>query len=248
TNLLGDNASTSLVGEEITINRIPFQVIGVLKPKGSGAWGQDQDDTIVIPVTTAMRRVINRPDLNSIGVECVSPAMMDLATEEISDLLRQRHHLLPPFPDNDDFNVHNQSSILQTSQAVTGTMTSLLAGVAVVSLVVGGIGVMNIMLVSVTERTREIGLRKAVGATSADILMQFLMESLALALMGGAIGIVLGISGAVYVSKSMGWTPAIDPLIVLLAAGVSGGVGIVFGLYPAAKAASQSPIDALRYE
>ncbi|MDQ2730359.1 MAG: ABC transporter permease [Armatimonadota bacterium] len=247
TNVLGDSQEDP-VGKMIAINRVPFQIIGVLATKGSGAFGQDQDDIILVPITTAMRRVFNKDNINMIGVECVSPQTMDLATEQISGLLRQRHHLLPPFPANDDFAVRSQSSLLQTSQGVTGTLTSLLAGVAVVSLVVGGIGIMNIMLVSVTERTREIGLRKAVGATSNDILMQFMIEALVMSLIGGLIGIILGIGASVVVGSKMGWGTVIDPTILIIAVAVSGSIGVIFGIYPAAKAAAQSPIDALRYE
>lgn len=246
-NLYGD-ATVNPIGQQILINRISFLVIGILQTKGAGGFGQDQDDVVIIPQSTALRRVFNRTNLSSISVECTSPKTMDLATEQISDLLRQRHHLQPPFPDNDDFRIRSQASLLETSQGVTGTLTTLLAGVAIVSLAVGGIGIMNIMLVSVTERTREIGLRKAVGATSSDILMQFLIEALMMALLGGLIGVGVGIGIAHLISARMGWATVVQPSIILIAVGVSVGIGVVFGLYPAAKAAKQSPIDALRHE
>ena len=166
---------TDLVGKTIAINRQSFRVLGVLAAKGSGAGGQDQDDIILVPVTTAMRRLYNRQALNNILIRCTSEAMMPLAQEQVTSYLRNRHHLLPPYPDNDDFRIRNQSELMETQQSVTGTMTSLLSTVAVISLVVGGIGIMNIMLVSVTERTREIGIRKAIGATPRDILLQFLI-------------------------------------------------------------------------
>ena len=246
-NLMGDR-DANVVGQVITINNVPFNIVGVMAPKGSGSFGQDQDDMLLIPVTTALRRVFNRDFLNMIGVECVTPKAMDLATEQISNLLRQRHHLLPPFPQNDDFNIRNQSSLLQTSEGVTNTLGSLLAGVAVVSLLVGGIGIMNIMLVSVTERTREIGLRKAVGATSGDILMQFLIESLVMSLCGGALGILAGVGTSAFIANNMGWNMVIEPDVIILAVFVSAAIGVIFGIYPAAKAAAQNPIDALRYE
>ncbi len=246
-NLLGD-PNAKAVGETLEINHSVYHIIGVLKTKGSGAFGQDQDDIVVIPITTALRRVFNRTNVNSIGIECSTPKTMDLATEQVSNLLRQRHHLQPPFPDNDDFSIRSQASLLETSQSVTGTLTTLLAGVAVVSLLVGGIGIMNIMLVSVTERTREIGLRKAVGATSGDIMMQFLIESLVMALMGGLIGVVIGVGTSHLIATKMGWATVVEPTVILIAVGVSAAIGVGFGLYPAAKAANQSPIDALRYE
>ena len=245
-NLTGDK-TLNPVGETITVNKVPFTIIGVLNPKGSDGF-QDQDDTLLIPVTTALRRVFNQKNINMLSVEAATAKDMDLATEQIQGMLRQRHHLLPPFPQDDDFSIHSQASIMQTMQSVTGTLTALLAGVALVSLVVGGIGVMNIMLVSVTERTREIGLRKAVGATSGDILMQFLIEALVMALMGGGVGILVGVGFSTWVAIALGWQPSVQPGVILLACLVSGGIGVVFGLYPAAKAARQSPIEALRYE
>src|SRR5262249_3192033 len=158
------------------INRQNFRVVGMMAPKGAGAWGQDQDDIIIVPITTALRRIMNQQSVDFIGVRCVSPKMMPLAQEQISNFLRNRHHLQPPFPDNYDFNIRSQTELMERQRSVTDTMTSLLSIVAVVSLIVGGIGIMNIMLVSVTERTREIGIRKAIGATPRDILLQFLIE------------------------------------------------------------------------
>lgn len=166
-NLLG-SARENPVGRTVGINRVEFKIVGVLRSKGSGAFGQDQDDVIVVPVSTALRRVFSRTHLSNIFVESSSPSKMELASEQITALLRRRHHLQPPFPDNDDFTVRSQSALQETFQSVSGTMTALLGGVAVVSLIVGGIGIMNIMIVSVTERTREIGIRKAVGATEND--------------------------------------------------------------------------------
>jgi putative ABC transport system permease protein len=246
-NLTGD-PNTNLTGQTIAINRQNFLVVGVLAAKGSGANGQDQDDIILIPVTTAMRRVYNRQALNNLLIRCTSPEMMPLAQEQITAYLRNRHHLLPPFPDNDDFRIRNQLELLQAQQSVTGTMTSLLSIVAVVSLVVGGIGIMNIMLVSVTERTREIGIRKAIGATPRDILLQFLIEAASISLVGGLIGIGLGIGGAHLLASIGGWRTIVSSTSVIAAVVVSASVGIFFGLYPASKAASLHPIDALRFE
>ncbi len=246
-NLLG-NPNANPIGRTIQINRVPYRIIGVQAPKGIGPFGGDLDDVVIIPVSTALLTVLNRRFVNFIGVECWSPQVMDLATQQISHLLEQRHHLLPPFPEDDDFRIFNQSSLLQMSQGVTGTLTALLAGVAVVSLIVGGIGIMNIMLVSVTERTREIGLRKAMGATNGDILIQFLIESLVMALAGGLIGVGFGMSGSIFLASKMGWQAVFQPTILIVAVAVSGGVGMIFGIYPAAKAARQNPIEALRYE
>ena len=172
--LLGSR-NANPVGMYVLLNRISFRVVGVLRTVGSGAFGQDQDDVVIVPLTTALRRVFNRTNLSTINIEAASKDAMDLVTEQVSRLLRQRHHLLPPFPDHDDFSIRSQTGLLEAFSTTVGTMTSLLAGIAVVSLIVGGIGIMNIMLVSVSERTREIGLRKAVGATSRDVLLQFLI-------------------------------------------------------------------------
>jgi putative ABC transport system permease protein len=220
----------------------------MLVPKGSGAWGQDQDDVLICPITTAMRRVFNRTNIDSIGVRCITQDMMPLAQEQITNYLRIRHKLQPPFPDNDDFMIFSQTELLRSQQSVTDTMTSLLSAVAVISLVVGGIGIMNIMLVSVTERTREIGIRKAIGATPRDILMQFLIESAIISLLGGIIGIILGVGGAMVLSQVAGWVTIVNETAVVVALVVSAGVGIFFGIYPASKAAALAPIEALRYE
>jgi putative ABC transport system permease protein len=236
------------IGMYVQINRVPFRVVGVLKTKGAGGFGQDQDDIVIVPVSTALRRVFNRDYLSAINVEAVTKETMDLAIEQMSRLLRQRHHLLPPFPDNDDFSVRSQTGLLETLQTATGTMTSLLAGIAVVSLIVGGIGIMNIMLVSVSERTREIGLRKAVGATSRDILLQFLIESCVIAVVGGMIGVALGAGGARLLGRLFQTTSIVTMQSVLEAVIVAAAVGIFFGIYPAQKASRLNPIEALRFE
>jgi putative ABC transport system permease protein len=245
--LTGD-ATTDLTGKTIAINRQNFLVVGMLVPRGAGSWGQDQDDVILIPVTTAIRRVLNRQALNNILVRCTTQEMMPLAQEQISAFLRNRHHLQPPFPDNDDFRIRSQTDLMETQQSVTGTMTTLLSIVAIISLVVGGIGIMNIMLVSVTERTREIGIRKAIGATPRDILLQFLIEAAFISLIGGLIGIGVGVGGASLLSAVAGWNTLINSSAITAAVVVSAGVGIFFGIYPASKAASLHPIEALRYE
>jgi len=242
------NSDANIIGENILINRINFKVIGILTPKGSGAWGQDQDDIILIPITTAMLRVMNKTRIDYMSIRCMTPEVMPLVTEQISAYLRIHHHLQPPFPDNDDFQIRSQTELLERQQSVTNTMTSLLSAVAVISLIVGGIGIMNIMLVSVTERTREIGIRKAIGATPRDILLQFLIESAIISLLGGLIGIVLGVGGAILLSKVAGWNTIVDQTAVVAAVVVSAGVGLFFGIYPASKAAALHPIEALRYE
>jgi putative ABC transport system permease protein len=246
-NLTGDR-NADVIGQDILVNKMRFTVIGVLKDKGSGAFGQDQDDVVYIPVTTAMRRVFNRDWLNEIDVSCKTENDMVAATEQIASLLRDRHKLRPPYPDNDDFQVRSQSQILEASAASSKTMTSLLGGIALVSLLVGGIGIMNIMLVSVTERTREIGIRKAVGATGHNILTQFLIEAMVISILGGILGIVIGVGMGRIMSSLLHAPAIIQPQVVLLAVLVSGGVGVFFGIYPARRAASLNPIDALRFE
>lgn len=239
-----------VIGKDVELNHIRFRIVGVLTSKGTSGFGQDQDDVAIIPLSTAMRRVFNQKYLSSVNVEAASSQSveMDLVSEQITSLLRRRHHLLPPFPDNDDFSVRSQSAILETSKSVTGTMTALLGGVAVVSLIVGGIGIMNIMIVSVTERTREIGIRKAVGATGRDILLQFLSESLVVSVLGGVIGIALGYGISKIVGVTLGWTTVVRPQAVVMSFLVAAGIGIFFGIYPAKKAAQLHPIDALRWE
>ncbi len=246
-NLTGDR-DTDVIGQTMLLNRDRYEIIGILKEKGSGMFGQDQDDVVMIPVNTALRRVFNRTWLNSINVSCRTPEDMNLATEKINTLLRERHKIKPPYPENDDFMVRSQSQILEASAQSSATMTSLLGGIALVSLLVGGIGIMNIMLVSVTERTREIGIRKAVGATGHNILMQFLIEAMVISLIGGFLGIALGVGLAQVVSAVLKVPPVVQPAVVALAVIVSGGVGIFFGIYPARQAARLNPIDALRYE
>lgn len=245
--LTGD-PNADLTGQTILVNRRNYTVIGMLARKGATAWGQDQDDTIIIPITTAMRRVMNRQSIDAILVRCVSERMMPLAEEQIAAFLRTRHRLQPPFPENDDFGIRSQTELMERQRSVTDTMTSLLSIVAVVSLVVGGIGIMNIMLVSVTERTREIGIRKAIGATPRDILMQFLIESAIISLLGGIVGIGVGVGGAILLASVGGWNTIVNSTAVATAVVVSAGVGIFFGIYPASKAASLHPIEALRFE
>lgn len=236
------------IGQNIAINRTNFEIVGILKEKGTSTWGQDQDDIVIIPCSTAMRRVFSRDFLSEIDITCNTEQDMPLATEEITSLMRERHKLLPPFPDNDDFNVRSQAEILQASAESSGTMTSLLGGIALVSLLVGGIGIMNIMLVSVTERTHEIGIRKAVGATSHAIMQQFLVEALIITTLGGLLGIGLGIGMGSMLGEALGWDVIFQPASIIISVVVSAGIGIFFGLYPASKAARLNPIDALRYE
>jgi putative ABC transport system permease protein len=245
--LKGDRKA-DMIGDTILVKRTRFRVVGILKERGSGGFGQDQDDLVIMPCQTAMRRVLNTTHLSEIDVSCRTEKDMDLATEQITSLLRQRHKVQPPYETNDDFNVRSPSQIQEALSATSKTMTTLLGGVALVSLLVGGIGIMNIMLVSVTERTREIGIRKAVGATNTDIMAQFLIEALVISVLGGAIGIILGGTTVALISHMTGWTSAIQVPVVVLSVLVSAGVGIFFGIFPAYRAAHLNPIEALRFE
>jgi len=246
-NLYGSR-NYNCVGQEIALNRTRFTIIGVLKEKGTSTFGDDQDNMVLIPLRTALTRVLNQRNISYISVECRSPEMMDLATEQILSLLRQRHRLSPPFPDNDDFTVLSQAQLLTILQTVTGILTILLASIAAISLTVAGIGIMNIMLVSVTERTREIGIRKALGATEGNIRAQFLIEAALLSVAGGILGVLLGGGLSAIAAKLSGW--AITPNLnsVLVAVGVSVAIGVFFGYWPARKAARLHPIEALRRE
>jgi len=242
--LFGD---AEAVGSTIRIKRLPFEVIGVLSSKGSNSFGQDQDDQIIAPLATVQKKILASPlRVNSIMVSAVSEATVDDAIDEISDLLRQRHRILMGQPD--DFMVRSQSEIASTAEGTSQVMTLLLSSVALVSLLVGGIGIMNIMLVSVTERTREIGVRRALGARAFDIMLQFLAESALVSLVGGAVGIGLGMGIAAAVSHFAQWPTLIGPQAIMLAFGFSALVGIFFGFYPARTAARLNPIESLRYE
>ncbi len=247
-NLFGDGDP---LGQIVRIKKVPFTVIGVLSRKGQSTWGQDQDDIVVIPLSTAKKRVLGVSAANArmvgvIQVKVAAPEVIPDITPQIIDLLRQRHHL-QPYQDN-DFDLRNLADIFAAQEASTHTMTLLLGAIASVSLLVGGIGIMNIMLVSVTERTREIGLRMAVGASSRDILTQFLIEAVALALIGGVLGIGLGVAGSQLIAFFAKWSTLTTPGSILLAFGSAAFIGVFFGYYPARKAAYLDPIEALRYE
>jgi putative ABC transport system permease protein len=234
------------VGQIIRVKHVPFRVIGVLKPKGLSLNGADQDDLIVVPYTTAMKRLTAATILRGINVQAETEEKMDQVEAQIISLLRQRHRILGTR--EDDFTVRNQQEITEKATANSRTMTFLVAAIASVSLLVGGIGIMNIMLVSVTERTREIGIRMAIGAHGRDIMLQFLIEAVALSSLGGVIGILVGIGASESLSILMNWPTAISPVSVVLSFVFSALVGVFFGLYPAQKAAELDPIDALRYE
>lgn len=246
TQLFGD---LDPVGKIIRITKIPFEVVGVLEEKGQSMMGQDQDDIIYVPITTAQRTLFGQVlpgRVKIIYVKANSLEEMSLATEQITALLRQRHKIGQK--QEDDFTVRDLTQMLEAAKESTQTMSILLGAIASVSLVVGGIGIMNIMLVSVTERTREIGIRIAVGAKPKDIRMQFLIESVFLTTIGGIIGLVFGIIASLIVSAAMQWPVSISVLSTLIAFGFSAFVGIFFGFYPAYKASLLNPIDALRYE
>jgi putative ABC transport system permease protein len=237
------------IGATIRLKDVPFRVIGVLGRKGQTTWGQDQDDVAIIPFNTAERRVLGTEILGSVDMIFVSAASqheVEAAQEQVTELLRERHRIQPG--QDDDFSVRNLSEMAQASASATQVMTSLLLAVASISLLVGGIGIMNILLVSVTERTREIGIRMAVGAKSRHILLQFLVEAITLSLVGGVFGAVLGVAAARLVSALAGWPTLVSPAAVVGSLLFSGAVGVFFGFYPARKAARLDPIAALRYE
>ncbi len=247
-NLFGD---VDPLGQIIRIKRVPFKVIGVLARKGQSSWGRDQDDVVIIPLSTAKKKVLGVSQANARSVGAIlarvrSPELMSDAVAQTATLLRQRHRIQPG--EEDDFTVRNLSEIFAAREASARTMALLLGAIASVSLIVGGIGIMNIMLVSVTERTREIGLRMAVGARNRDILSQFLIEAITLALIGGVMGVLLGISVSHLLSYLARWETLVAPGAILLAFGFSATVGIFFGYYPARKAAALDPIEALRHE
>ena len=250
--LLGEIASEQLfgsdnpVGETIRVNQELCTVVGVLEVKGQSATGQDQDDTLLMPYTTVMKKIMGQTFLDDIMCSATSAAVIDEAEVDIATLLRERHHIRPGT--DDDFNLRHPTEIAQAVKQSTQTMEALLAAVASVSLVVGGIGIMNIMLVSVTERTREIGLRQSVGARGRDVLRQFLVEAVVLSLLGGALGIGLGAIGARVIADAFQWPTRVSSDAIVIAFGCSAAIGVFFGYYPARRAARLDPIDALRFE
>jgi len=244
---LGLQSPEGLIGEHVRIGGLQFEVVGVLESKGqAGGFGNNPDEVVVIPLSTGRYRVMGTQDLNNIAVLASSEPDIPLAQAEIQSILRREHRLAPGR--RDDFDIRNQAEFLNTFAETTRTFTFLLAGIAAVSLLVGGIGIMNIMLVSVTERTREIGVRKALGATKVAILFQFLIEAIVLCLLGGLIGVMLGAGGAFALSSLGGFNTTVDLSSVVLAFAFSATVGVLFGVWPARRAASLDPIIALRYE
>jgi putative ABC transport system permease protein len=250
--VLGDTVARNLFGNDnpldalIRIRNVPFRIVGVLAPKGQSGQGQDQDDVVMIPYTTMQKRLMRVTYVQSIVVSAVSAERVQEAQQQITALLRQRHRIGQDR--EDDFTIRNLSDIAEAATTSARVMAVLLGSVASISLLVGGIGIMNIMLVSVTERTREIGIRMAVGARSRDIMLQFLVEAVVMAATGGIIGIFLGIGSSEVLKQWAQWPTHIDPVIVAIAFLFSGAVGVFFGFYPAKKAATLDPIEALRYE
>ncbi len=250
--LLGDTVAKTLfpgedpIGQIVRVKNLPFRVLGVLSDKGQGQWGQDQDDIIVAPYTTIQKKLLGITYIHQVMVSATRPEAVEPTAVQITRMIRQRHRILNP--DEDDFTVRTVEEMAQMRTQLAQTMTGLLMSVASVSLLVGGIGIMNIMLVSVTERTREIGLRMAVGARTRDILSQFLTEAVSLSVLGGFVGILLGVAVSQSLTRILGWPTLITPRAIGVAFVFAAGVGIFFGWYPARKASSLDPIDALRYE
>lgn len=250
--LVGRTVAENLFGNEepldaiIRVRNIPFRVVGVLAAKGQSGQGADQDDVVMIPYTTMQKRVLRITYVHTIIVSTMSAEQNQVVLEHIAALLRERHRLQPD--QDDDFSIRNLSDVAEAASNTASVMAILLGSIAAVSLLVGGIGIMNIMLVSVTERTREIGIRMAVGARSRDIMLQFLVEAVVMAASGGTLGILLGIGSSTLLSRLAQWPTLINPAIVTVAFLFSGAVGVFFGFYPARKAAHLDPIEALRYE
>jgi putative ABC transport system permease protein len=234
------------VGQTIRIGALPFQVVGVLTAKGQSGMGADQDDGVYVPITTLQKKITGQDWLQYIMVSAVSQPASYAAQSQITSLLRDRHKIRPG--QDDDFQVRNLADVAELADQQSQVMTLLLASIAGVSLIVGGIGIMNIMLVSVTERTREIGIRVAIGATEQDVQRQFLSESVVLSLLGGATGILLGVAASLIITKLLGWAILISPMAIVAAVIFSMAVGVFFGYYPARKASRLDPIEALRFE
>lgn len=234
------------VGDTIRINNVPFEVIGILEPKGVNYAGIDEDDQIFIPISTALRRLLNLTYLSSLYIQARDERLMGAAAKQVTDLLRERHRIRDDRPN--DFTLQTQSEILEAAQETSQTFSLLLGSIAGISLFVGGIGILAMMVISVRERTKEIGIRRAVGARRRDILLQFILEATSLSLAGGLMGSLLGVSGGLLISRVTGWPTAISPTGILLAFGVATVVGIFFGAYPARRAARLDPIVALRAE
>lgn len=234
------------VGKIMRINKAPFQVIGVLKNKGQGSMGMDQDDVVYVPLTTAQNRMMGITNVQRIAVQAENENVINDVQADVEQVLRTRHKIKEGA--NDDFTVGNMAQIMETMLSTANNITILLGCIAAISLLVGGIGIMNIMLVSVTERTREIGIRKALGATYNNILLQFLVESMVIGIIGGTLGVILGIGASCIISSMAGWNTVISVWAIVIAVIFSVGIGLFFGIYPARKAALLDPIDALRYE
>jgi putative ABC transport system permease protein len=234
------------VGQIVRIKNVPFRVVGVLEKKGGNMMGQDQDDTVVAPYTTVMKRLSGKTKVDMIQVSAVSADQVQDAQSQVDAYLRQRHRI-PPGGDA-DFQMRSQEEIAQTQAQSMGVLRNLLLAIATVSLFVGGIGIMNIMLVSVTERTREIGIRMAIGAKGRHVMLQFLFEAVTLAIVGGLIGVGTGVGASVLIARFLKWPVIVTPMSIIISFGVAAIVGIFFGFYPARKAAQLDPIDALRYE
>ena len=243
--MFGGNPA-AMIHQTILVRGIPFEIIGVLSPKGASGGFQNPDEQILIPLETAQYRVFGSKRLRSMSIQVMDSVPIQQGMVDMERILRREHHIRPG--GENDFTIRNQQDILQTQQQATQVFTTLLASIAAVSLVVGGIGIMNIMLVSVTERTREIGVRKALGATRANILLQFMIEALTLCILGGAVGILMGIGTTVVLARVMQWNTLISPAAVIVAFGFSALVGLFFGIWPARRAARLDPIVALRYE